>query len=132
MLTRFNWCISVALRIGAQLVVSTRQKAIWQRRDRGFHRVLLAESRHKRQLLRQMEQGFCGIVRARSGVYSPRLSLPNMLSAAARYGFGRLMLGQLLFADGARFSHHVRHGLTPRLDHSMVGAGYKCIVSSGM
>ena len=41
----------------------------------------------------------------------PRLSLPNMVTAAARYGFGWMLLGQLLFADGARFSHHVRHGL---------------------
>jgi hypothetical protein len=41
------------------------------------------------------------------------LSLPNMFPAATRDGFGRLSLDQLLFADGARFSHHVRHGLTP-------------------
>ena len=34
-----------------------------------------------------------------------------MVTAAARYGFGWMLLGQLLFADGARFSHHVRHGL---------------------
>ena len=40
-----------------------------------------------------------------------RLSLPNMFAAGARYGFGRLLLGQLLFADGARFSHHVHHGV---------------------
>ena len=43
----------------------------------------------------------------------PPLSLPHMMTAPARYGFGRLLLGQLLFADGARFSHHVRHGLAP-------------------
>jgi hypothetical protein len=35
----------------------------------------------------------------------------TMVTAAARYGFGWMLLGQLLFADGARFSHHVRHGL---------------------
>ena len=40
-----------------------------------------------------------------------KLSLPNMLAAAARYGFGRLLLGQLRFADGAGFSHHVSHDL---------------------
>lgn len=34
-----------------------------------------------------------------------------MVTAAARYGFGWMLLGQLLFADGARFSYHVRHGL---------------------
>ena len=34
-----------------------------------------------------------------------------MLAAAARYGFGRLLLGQLRFADGAGFSHHVSHDL---------------------
>ena len=42
---------------------------------------------------------------------SRKLSLPNMLAAAARYGFGRLLLGQLRFADGAGFSHHVSHDL---------------------
>ena len=58
-----------------------------------------------------------------------RLSLPNMMTAPARYGFGRLLLGQLLFADGARFSHHVRHGLVLRLNHSMPGAGYELVCS---
>jgi hypothetical protein len=53
------------------------------------------------------------------------LTLPNMLTAPAAYGFSRQLLGQLFFADGARFSHHVRHGPTPRLKHSMAGAGYK-------
>ena len=46
-----------------------------------------------------------------AGVSSPGLSLPNMVTAAAGYGFGWVLLGQLLFADRARFSHHVRHGL---------------------
>ncbi len=58
------------------------------------------------------------------------LSLPDVVTAAARDGFSRLLLGQLLFADGARFSHHVHHGLTPRLHHSTGGANYKVIVSS--
>lgn len=48
-----------------------------------------------------------------------------MVTAAARYAVSRLLLGQLLLADGARFSHHVRHGLTPGLNHSMVAADYK-------
>jgi hypothetical protein len=59
------------------------------------------------------------------------LSLPNMVTAAARYGFGRLLLGQLLFADWARFSHYVDHGLTPRLNQSMTEASSKFIVSPG-
>jgi hypothetical protein len=59
------------------------------------------------------------------------LSLPNMVTAAARYGFGRLSLGQLLLADGARFSQYVDHGLTPRLNQSMTEAGSEFIVSPG-
>lgn len=39
-----------------------------------------------------------------------KLSLPSMFTAATRYGFGRLSLNQLLFADGTRFSQHVCHG----------------------
>src|SRR5579871_6009475 len=45
-----------------------------------------------------------------------------MLTAPARYRFGRQLLGQLLFADGARFCHDIRHGLTPRLNQWMAGA----------
>jgi hypothetical protein len=64
--------------------------------------------------------------------YGDNLSLPNMVTADARYRFGRLLLGHLLSADGARFSHHVCHGLTPRLNQSMAEAGYKVVVSPGM
>ena len=46
-----------------------------------------------------------------TAVSSPRLSLPDMVTAGARHGFGRFLLDQLLFADGARFNHHVRHSL---------------------
>jgi len=48
MLTQFRWCIYVALWIDPQLVVSIRQKANQARRSLEFHRVLLAESKHKR------------------------------------------------------------------------------------
>jgi hypothetical protein len=45
------------------------------------------------------------------------LSLPNMFAARAGHGIGRFLLRQLLFADWAGFSHHVRHSLylPPRL-----------------
>lgn len=41
------------------------------------------------------------------------LALPNMFSAGALYGFGGFLLGQLLFADRARFRHHVCHDVAP-------------------
>ncbi len=43
------------------------------------------------------------------------LSLPNMFAARARHSIGRFLLSQLLFADWAGFSHHVRHTLTSHL-----------------
>ena len=38
-----------------------------------------------------------------------KLSLPDMPTAAAGDGFGRPLLDQLGFANGARFGHHVGH-----------------------
>jgi hypothetical protein len=43
------------------------------------------------------------------GIYF--LALPNVLTAGALYGFGGHLLGQLLFADRARFGHHVCHDI---------------------
>ena len=40
---------------------------------------------------------------------SRKLSLPNMPATAAGDGFGRLLLDQLGFANGARFGQHVGH-----------------------
>ena len=37
--------------------------------------------------------------------------MPNVVTAGARHGVGRVLLGQLLLADWAGFSHHVGHGL---------------------
>jgi hypothetical protein len=45
------------------------------------------------------------------GIYF--LALPNVLTASALYGFGGHLLGQLLFADRARFGHHVCHEVAP-------------------
>lgn len=39
------------------------------------------------------------------------LALPNMMTARARYRIRRPFFGQLLFADWARFGHHVGHNL---------------------
>jgi hypothetical protein len=50
MLTRLNWCISVALCIGAQLIVSTRQEAGTAPQSLARYRVLLAEASTKGNL----------------------------------------------------------------------------------
>jgi hypothetical protein len=50
MLTPPNCCIQVALCIDAQLVVSIGQKADPAPQSLGFRRVLLVESKHKRNL----------------------------------------------------------------------------------
>jgi hypothetical protein len=39
------------------------------------------------------------------------LALPNMFTAGARHRVGRPLLGELLFADWARFGHHIGHNL---------------------
>jgi hypothetical protein len=46
------------------------------------------------------------------------LSLPNVVATWARHDIGRFLLGELAFANGARFGHEVRH-LPPRL-HCLV------------
>ena len=50
-----------------------------------------------------------------------KLSLPNVVAAGTRHGVGRVLLGQLLLADWAGFSHHVGHSLRSEF-----------LVSSGM
>ena len=39
------------------------------------------------------------------------LARPNIFSAGAVHGIGRLLLSELLFADWAGFGHHVGHNL---------------------
>lgn len=39
--------------------------------------------------------------------------MPYVLTAGALNGFSGHLFGQLPFADGARFGHHVRHDLAP-------------------
>ncbi len=40
-----------------------------------------------------------------------QLALPDMFAAGALHAIGRPSFGQLLFANRARFGHHISHGL---------------------
>jgi hypothetical protein len=69
----------VALCIDPQLVVSIRQKAKSGEAESGFHRVLLAESKHKRQPLPCMTQRFwahCSAVTLLCDLHHSAPSLP--------------------------------------------------------
>jgi hypothetical protein len=87
MLTPFQWCISVALCIDAQLVVSIRQKADSAARSLGFHRVILGESRHKRtrrknqHKIESQENCICFMTKDLHGCGDPKA-----IEAAMRFG----------------------------------------------
>jgi len=63
----------------------------------------------------------CGQIGAPPAFKRGKLSLPNVVAAGTRHGVGRVLLGQLLLADWAGFSHHVGHSLRSEF-----------LVSSGM
>lgn len=55
------------------------------------------------------------------------LARPNIFTARAAHNIGRLLLGQLLFADWAGLSHYISHGLASCLTEAIF-VGYHNVV----